>query len=93
MQQVDTVQAARRMCNELDILRVQGFENMLEGSFDRFFISVLDLIQDFWVRVENLEVAMRGIAYAVVPPICVRAALTLVWHTIGWSGKNLQRQL
>jgi hypothetical protein len=30
VQQVDTVQAARRMCNELDILRIQGLENMLE---------------------------------------------------------------
>lgn len=33
-QHMGTVQAARRMCNKLDILRVQGIENMLEGSFD-----------------------------------------------------------
>jgi hypothetical protein len=30
VQHVDTVQAARRMCNELDILRVQGIEYMLK---------------------------------------------------------------
>ena len=29
----------------------------------------------------------------VVPPICVRATLTLARHAIGWSGKNLDRQL
>ena len=42
----------------LDILRVQGLENMLEENFDRFLLLVSDLIQDFRIRVENLEVAM-----------------------------------
>ena len=46
-----------------------------------------------WVSVENLRAAMRGIANAVVPPIRVWATLTLAWHAIGWSGKNLDRQL
>ena len=57
VQQVDTVHAARHMCNKLDILRVQDLENMLEENFDRFLMWLLDLIQDFRVRVENLEVA------------------------------------
>ena len=35
MQHVDTVQANRRICSEFDILRVQGIENMLKGSFDK----------------------------------------------------------
>ena len=58
VQQVDTMQAVCRMCNELDILRVQGLESMLEENFDRFLILGPDLIQNFRVRVENLEVAM-----------------------------------
>lgn len=33
-QHMGTVQATHRICNKLDILRVQGIENMLEGSFD-----------------------------------------------------------
>ena len=28
-----------------------------------------------------------------MPPIRIRAALILAQHTIGWSGKNFQRQL
>ena len=35
---VDTVQAARRICSEFDILRVQGIENILEISFDKILI-------------------------------------------------------
>ena len=93
VQQVDTVQATRRMCSELHILRVQGLENMLEGNFDRFLISMLDLIQIFKVRVEILEIAMQGMTYAVVPSIRVCVALTLARHIIGWSENNLQCQL
>jgi hypothetical protein len=33
VQQVDTVQATRRMCSELDIMYVQGIEYMLEENF------------------------------------------------------------
>ena len=51
-----------------------------------------NLIQDFRVRVEILKVATRGTADALVPPIRVRTALTLDQHTIGWSGKRLERQ-
>ena len=90
---VDTVQAARRLCSESDILRIQGIENMLEGRFDKILIQVPNLIQDFKVRMENLRAATRGTADALVPPIRARVALTLARHTIGWSGKGLQRQL
>jgi hypothetical protein len=58
IQQVDTVQAVHRMYNELDILRIQGLENMLERSFNIFLILLSYLIHNFWVKVENLEVAM-----------------------------------
>ena len=93
VQHVDTVQAVRRICSELDILRVQGLESLLEGMFDGSSISSTNLIQDFRVRVENLRLAMLGIANAAVPLIFVRATLTLPRHEIGWSGKNLDRQL
>ena len=93
VQHVDTVQAARRMCSEFDILRVQGVEYMLEGYFDKISSLVPYLIQEFRVRLGNLRTAMRGIANADVPPIRVRAMLTLAQHTIGWSGKNLEHQL
>ena len=79
---VDTVQSTRRICSEFDILCVQDIENMLEGSFDKIPIQVPNLIQDFRVRVENLKAATRGTADAFVPPIRVRAALTLARHTI-----------
>ena len=36
VQHVDTMQATRRICNELDILRFEGLESLLEGRFDRF---------------------------------------------------------
>jgi hypothetical protein len=93
VQHVDIVHVARRMCSELDILRVQGVENILEGSFNRVFIMIPDLIQAFKDSFEKLEVAMRGLANVVVSPIRVRAALTLARHTIGWSGNNIERQL
>jgi hypothetical protein len=44
VQHVDTVQATRHMCSELDILRVQDIEYMLEGSFDKIFCLVPDSI-------------------------------------------------
>ena len=66
---------------------------MLEGHFDKVFSLVPDLIQEFRVRLGNLRTTMRGIANADVPPIRVRAMLTLARHAIGWSGKNLERQL
>ena len=40
-----------------------------------------------------MKAATRGTADALVPPIRVRAALTLARHTVGWSGKCLGRQL
>jgi hypothetical protein len=93
VQGVDIVQAARRICSELDILRVQSLERLLEGRFDRYLISAIDLREEFRIGVENLKAAMRGIANAIVPPIRVRATLTLARHAIGWSGKFLDRQL
>lgn len=72
---------------------MQGVENMLEEIFDRILIRVPDLIQAFKDSLEKLEAAMQGLANVVVPPIRVRAALTLARHTIGWSGKNIERQL
>lgn len=87
------MQAAQRICSELDILRIQGIKSMIEGIFARYLISMTNLIQDFGVRVENLRVVMRGIANNGVPPIRVRATLTLAWHAIGWSGKNLDIQI
>ena len=93
VQGVDTVQAARHICNELDILRVQGLERLLEGRFDRYLISPIDLREEFRIRVENLRAAIRGIANAVMPSICVRATLTLAQHAVGWSGKFLDKQL
>ena len=93
MQHVDTVQAVRRICSELNILRVQGLESLLEGMFDGSSKSSTNLIQDFRVRVENLRPAMLGIANAAVSLIFVRATLTLPRHEIGWSGKKLDRQL
>ena len=83
VQHVDTMQAARRICNELDILRVEGLESMLEGRFDRSLISMTNLIQGFRIRVEISRAIMRGIANAVVPLIRVRATLTLARHAIG----------
>jgi hypothetical protein len=93
VQGVDTVQAARRICNETDILKVQGLECLLEGRFDKYLISATDLREEFRIRVENLRVAMRGIANAVVPPIRAWATLTLARHAIEWSGKFLDREL
>jgi hypothetical protein len=93
VQHVDTMHVVRRMCNELDFLRVQGIEIMLEGSFDRVLIRPPDVIQAFRDSFEKLEVTMRGLANARVPPIRVRVALTLARHTIGWSGKNIERHL
>jgi hypothetical protein len=61
---------------------------MLEKSFDKIFYLVSDLIQNFRVRLGNMRAAIRGIANVVVPPICVRAMLTLARHTIGWSGNK-----
>jgi hypothetical protein len=87
------MQTARRICNELDILRVQGIEYLLEGRFDKIFFLVPDSIQEFRVRLENLRVAIRDIANVVVPSIHVLAKLTLARHAIGWSGKNIERQL
>lgn len=58
VQHVDTMHVARRMCSELDFLHVGGVENMLEGSFDRVFIKIPDLIQAFRDSFEKLEVAM-----------------------------------
>jgi hypothetical protein len=93
VQHVDTVHVVRRMCSELDFLRVQSVENMLERSFDRILIRIPELIQAFRDSFKKLEAAMRGLANARVPPIRVRAALTLARHTIGWSGKNIERHL
>ena len=93
VQHVDTVLVAKRICSGLDILRVQGLKRLLEGRFDRYLILATYLIQDFKIWLENLRVAMRGIANAVVAPIRVRATLTLARHAIGWCGKNLDRQL
>jgi hypothetical protein len=93
MQHVDTMHVVRRMCNELDFLRLQGIEIMLEESFDRVFIRPPDVIQTFGDNFEKLEATMRGLANARVPPIRVHVALTLARHTIGWSGKNIERQL
>ena len=93
VQDVDTVLATRRICSELDILCVHGLERLLERMFDRYLILATYLIQDFKIWLENLRVAMRGIANAVVAPIRVRATLTLARHAIGWCGKNLDRQL
>lgn len=39
VQHVDTVQAARRICSELDILRVQGIGSLIERMFDKSLIS------------------------------------------------------
>ena len=93
VQYVDTMHVARRMCSELEFLRVQGVENMLEGSSDRVLIRIPDLIQVFRDTFEKSEVAMRGLANTVVPPIRIHAALILARHTIGWSGKNIECQL
>jgi hypothetical protein len=93
VQQVDIMQAARRINNELDILRVQGIEYLLEERFDKKFCLVLDSIQEFRIRLKNLRVAIRGVANIVVPSIHVLATLTLARHAIGWSEKNIERQL
>jgi hypothetical protein len=45
VQHVDIVQTARRMCNKLDFLHVQGIKNILERSFDKIFILMPNLIQ------------------------------------------------
>ena len=42
---------------------------------------------------KNLEIAMRGFVNKCCASIHVRVALTLVWHTIGRSRKNLERHL
>jgi hypothetical protein len=66
---------------------------MLEGSFDKVLIRIPNLIQAFRDSFEKFEAAMRGLANARMPPIRVRATLTLARHTIGWSGKNIKCHL
>ena len=47
-----------------------------------------NLIQVQRDSIENLEVAMRGIANGVVPPIRVHVAMIQAHHTNGWNTKK-----
>jgi hypothetical protein len=88
----DKVIDGRRLCSELDHLHISGVERATGGDFEGGSVSFDDIIPEFRSRVDQFGRFLHG-ANAYSPSEQVQHALTLLRHTIGWSGRNMDGQL
>jgi hypothetical protein len=88
----DRVIDGRRLCSELDHLHIDGVERAIGDRFDGGSVSFDDIIPEFRSRFDQFDQLLHG-AYVHSPPEQVQYALTLLRHTIGWSGRNMDSQL
>nr|PNR59185.1 hypothetical protein PHYPA_001976 [Physcomitrium patens] len=89
---VHTIAEAYRICLALDVLNLGGIEKMLGGTFLVRHISIDEVLGSLRSKVQQLQGLVQG-GNDTKPSIRMRSALTEARQALGWSGKNMKRQL
>ena len=89
---IETIEEGRLLCSSLDLLQLQGIESFLGGSFDIREVSIDIFLREFGLRLHTLAQEIHD-SNENAPPVRVKTALTFARQALGWSGKNMKKQL
>lgn len=90
--QTRTIAMGLELCNDTDLLSFDLVEDMLGGPFETKTIEAREFMQEFTQRVIKLGTNLHG-QLKKSPKAGVRHTLTFARNAMGWSDRNMRKQL